>query len=177
MAALTLIARVSDGLILSEAMDNDASGELDVFRTQAKKIFKTLSPMSQKAMTIDTGNHYFAYLIAGDVCYLTLCERGYPKKLIFKFLEELQKEFEFQYAAEVPTAKRPYAFIKFDTVIQKTKKAYADSRTARNLQRVTEDLTDVQRIMNKNIADILGRGEKIDSKDPPVFVLSCCRCF
>lgn len=161
-----------------------------------------------------------------DVCYLTLCENSYPKKLAFNFLEELQREFDIQHGAEVSKAKRPYSFIKFgmqrfascvrstpslhsahanprhttmlpapvnhpfirrfscthlflpspaflvislsslappDTFIQKTRKVYTDTRSQRNLNKVTEELTDVHRIMTKNITDILGRGEKIQS--------------
>lgn len=165
MAALTIIARVSDGLVLSEAMDTDGRiSEIDLFRAQAKKIFKSLTFKSHQRLTIDTGDFYFGYIIVNDVCYLTLCEKSYPKKLTFKFLDELQKEFDIQYGAEVAAAKRPYAFIKFDTFIQKTKKIYSDSRASRNLSKVTEDLTDVQRILNKNIAEILVHGEKIDSE-------------
>lgn len=47
------------------------------------------------------------------VCYLTLCEKAYPKKLAFSYLEELQKEFWAEFGNEVGTAARPYAFIKF----------------------------------------------------------------
>jgi len=85
------------------------------------------------------------------------------KKLAFAFLDELQKEFDIQYGADVAGAKRPYAFIKFDTFIQKTKKVYADTRAQNNLSKVTEDLNDVHQIMRKNITEILGRGEKIQS--------------
>eukprot|EP01114_Cavostelium_apophysatum_P009952 TRINITY_DN2328_c0_g1_i2.p1 TRINITY_DN2328_c0_g1~~TRINITY_DN2328_c0_g1_i2.p1 ORF type:complete len:218 (+),score=54.95 TRINITY_DN2328_c0_g1_i2:72-725(+) len=165
MTILTLIARLSDGLMLSEAMDSadDKVADVDAFRTQAKKIIKSLSRKSPTKMTVETGNYYFCYIIEGDIVYLTLCERSYPKKLAVKFLEELQKEFDIQYGAEALTTKRPYAFIKFDTFIQKTKKVYADTRSQRNLSKVTEDLNDVNRIMTKNISEILGRGEKINS--------------
>jgi hypothetical protein len=79
---------------------------------------------------------------------------------------------------------RPYAFVKFGTLtssgswlrffigvffwgvldafIQKTKKQYKDSRTQRNLNKLNEDLQDVTRIMNKNIQEVLGRGEQLD---------------
>jgi len=163
MSYFTSISRVSDGLPLAEALDSDGLSELDAYRAQAKKIVKTLSRKSQSKLTIETGDYYFAYSIVNDVCYLTLCEKSYPKKLAFKFLEELQKEFDIQYADEITSAKRPYAFLKFDTFIQKTKKVYSDTRSQRNLNKVTEDLTEIREIMNKNITDILGRGETIDS--------------
>eukprot|EP01119_Soliformovum_irregulare_P008999 TRINITY_DN22110_c0_g1_i1.p1 TRINITY_DN22110_c0_g1~~TRINITY_DN22110_c0_g1_i1.p1 ORF type:complete len:212 (+),score=43.43 TRINITY_DN22110_c0_g1_i1:88-723(+) len=160
MSGLTMIARLPDKLILAEALDDGQN--VDEYRVQAKQILGTITHRSQPKLTIDSGNSYFASLIQNDICYLTLCERSYPKKLAFGFLEELQKEFDIQYGNEVAAARRPYAFIKFDTFIQKTKKLYADTRSQRNLSKVTEDLTDITGVMNKNIAEILGRGEKID---------------
>jgi len=44
------------------------------------------------------------------VCYLSLCERGYPKKLAFQYLEELQNEFQRLYLGQIETVARPYAF-------------------------------------------------------------------
>lgn len=52
-------------------------------------------------------------MIEYDVCYLTLCDKTYPKKLAFSYLEELQKEFQEQHGSEVQTAARPYSCIKF----------------------------------------------------------------
>jgi len=75
----------------------------------------------------------------------------------------LQKEFDINYGDEIAAAKRPYAFLKFDTFIQKTKKVYSDTRSQRNLTKVTEDLTEIREVMHKSISDILGRGETIDS--------------
>lgn len=130
------------------------------------------------------------YDIENDVCYLTLCDASYPKKLAHAFLEEIKKEFDIQYGAEVRAATRPYAFIKFgtshrdswidlvgvaklmalthssyptDTFIQKTKKLYLDTKSERNLDRVAKELSEVQQVMTRNIQEILSRGHKIDS--------------
>jgi vesicle transport protein SEC22 len=54
-----------------------------------------------------------SYSIEGNVVYLTLCDKTYPKRLAFSYLEEVQKEFQEQYAREIDTAARPYAFVKF----------------------------------------------------------------
>lgn len=55
----------------------------------------------------------FSYIIEGHVCYLTMCDRAYPKKLAFQYLEDLKNEFERVNGAHIETAARPYAFIKF----------------------------------------------------------------
>lgn len=42
-----------------------------------------------------------------------MCDRAYPKKLAFQYLEDLKNEFERGYGNQIETAARPYAFIKF----------------------------------------------------------------
>ena len=51
--------------------------------------------------------------------------------------------------------------------MQRTKRLYADSRTAEtaagsHLDRLNEDLQDVQKIMTKNMEDLLWRGDSLD---------------
>ncbi|KAJ3287460.1 SNAP receptor [Rhizoclosmatium sp. JEL0117] len=159
----TIIARVADGVPLAASMDDEESADLTEFKAQAKSIFKKLSPDSDLRCSIETGGSLvFHYLIEFGVCYLALCDRSYPKKLAFAYLEELQKEFHEKYGNEVASVARPYAFVKFDTFIQKTKKQYKDTRTQKNLNKLNDDLQDVTRIMTKNIGDVLGRGEQLD---------------
>ena len=52
-------------------------------------------------------------MIEHGVCYLTLCEAVYPKKMAFGFLEDLHTEFYDNYGRKVPTVTRPYSFIEF----------------------------------------------------------------
>eukprot|EP01105_Mastigella_eilhardi_P018289 TRINITY_DN4224_c0_g1_i2.p2 TRINITY_DN4224_c0_g1~~TRINITY_DN4224_c0_g1_i2.p2 ORF type:complete len:239 (+),score=72.44 TRINITY_DN4224_c0_g1_i2:63-719(+) len=166
MPLLTLISRVSDTLMLAESMDStvgEKPDELEVLRSQAKQVLKKLGAQSPTRLTIEAGPHYFVYLVQNNVCFLTLCEKSYPKKLAFSFLEELQKEFDTSYGAEVEKIQRPYGFIMFDSFIQKTKKLYLDTRSQRNISKVAEDLRDVQKIMTKNLQDILERGDKIQA--------------
>jgi hypothetical protein len=58
-----------------------------------------------------------SYIIEGRVCYLTLCDRSYPKKLAFQYLEDLKNEFERVNGSQIETAARPYAFIKFGMIL------------------------------------------------------------
>lgn len=64
-------------------------------------------------LSVDSGPFVFHYLIQGGVCYLTLTDKSYPKKLAYQYLEELQSEFTSLYGAQIESANRPYAFIKF----------------------------------------------------------------
>jgi vesicle transport protein SEC22 len=165
MVKLTMIARVTDGLPLAEGLDDGRDQkDLEFYKQQAKQLCKRLSQQKQGAsrMSVETGPYFFHYLIEGGVCYLTLCDRSYPKKLAYQYLEELQREFEKVNRSQIETVARPYAFIKFDTFIQKTRKLYLDTRTQRNLSKLNDDLFEVQQIMTRNIQEVLGVGDRLD---------------
>lgn len=57
---------------------------------------------------------------------------------------------------------RPYAFVEFDTFIQRTKKTYQDSRASANLDKLNDELKDVTKVMTKNIEDLLYRGDSLE---------------
>lgn len=180
---ITLIGRVSDGFPLAASMadEKDAyGGELETYERQAKKILRTVSkqhgaggaegyqgyPPStpEPYITVESGDHFcFHYVVDGGACFLTLTEKAYPRRLAYDYLDELRNEFLTVHGSQIQTATRPYEFIRFDTFIQKTKKLYSDSRTQRNLEKLNSELREVQSIMTKNINDVLGRGEKLES--------------
>jgi vesicle transport protein SEC22 len=161
---LTLIARLGDGLALCASMENgNETPVMRKYNQRGKDIFAKLSSSSPRQMHLDCPPYYFSYLISEGVVYLTLCQQRYPKRLAVAFLAELAKEFDVQYGAYVGAASRPYEFIRFDTFIQKTKKLYADTESQRNLDRVADDLVQVQRIMSKSLDEVLSRGERLDS--------------
>ncbi|URE29487.1 25.3 kDa vesicle transport [Musa troglodytarum] len=192
MVKLTMIARVTDGLPLAEGLDDGRDQkDADFYKQQAKLLFKNLSKGHYEAsrMSIETGPYFFqypmlsnfdinmkvwyfllyfsltqllSYIIEGRVCYLTMCDRSYPKKLAFQYLEDLKNEFERVNGGQIETAARPYAFIKFDTFIQKTKKLYLDTHTQRNIAKLNDELYEVHQIMTRNVQEVLGVGEKLD---------------
>ncbi|XP_076881143.1 25.3 kDa vesicle transport protein SEC22-1 [Bidens hawaiensis] len=165
MVKLTMIARVTDGLPLAEGLDDGRDmQDAEFYKQQVKALFKNLSRGQNEAsrMSVETGPYIFHYIIEGRVCYLTMCDRAYPKKLAFQYLEDLKNEFERVYGNQIETAARPYAFIKFDTFIQRTKKLYQDTRTQRNIAKLNDELYEVHQIMTRNVQEVLGVGEKLD---------------
>lgn len=54
-----------------------------------------------------------------------------------------------------------------DTFIQKTKKLYLDTRTQRNMAKLNEELSEVHQIMTKSIQEVLGQGERLNSRFYP----------
>merc|ERR1711997_303577 len=164
MILMTMVARVADGLPLTASIQEDEQLGKNIvdYQNQAKRLFKTLTATSPIKCSIESGQYLFHYIIEQDVCFLTLCDRNFNKKLAYSFLEDLSQEFYNQYGHKINTANRPYSFIEFDTYIQKAKKTYTDSRGRRNLSALNTELHDVQRIMVQNIDDVLQRGVVMD---------------
>ena len=105
-----------------------------------------------------------SYMISGDLCFLCICDRSYPRKLAFTYLSDLSQEFTTIYQPQQylsPTC-RPYAFVEFDTFIQRTKKTYQDSRATQNMDKLNDELKDVTKVMTKNIEDLLYRGDSLE---------------
>lgn len=61
------------------------------------------------------------------------------------------------------TISRPYQFLKFDRVIKKKDKEFANPNSRSNESRLHEDLVDIHNIMKKNITEVLKRGEGLDT--------------
>ena len=113
MVKLTMIARVLDGLPLAEGLDTDASLDLEYYKQQAKTLFKKLGQNNSYApsgggggappsrMSYESGEYFMHYVIESGVCYLTLCERNYPKKLAYSYLEGERKQNSFLFFARI----------------------------------------------------------------------------
>ncbi|XP_072176646.1 vesicle-trafficking protein SEC22b-like [Diadema setosum] len=167
MVLMTMIARVADGLPLAASMQEDeqAGRSLQDYQNQAKMLFRKLNDQSPSKCSIESGPMIFHYLIETGICYLTLCEKSFSKRLAFNYLEELHQEFYSQYGKRVATVSRPYSFIEFDTYLQKIKKSYTDTRARRNLSTINSELQDVQKIMVQNIDDVMQRGVALSELD------------
>ncbi len=160
---------------LSQQKQQDLSkGQFTIYQSNGA------STNSEK-LTIESGNQQFQFCKANflmipflnyfqrsivmekGVCYMVLCDKEYSTQLAFKFLDEIKNEFQQIHGGEVDSVERPYAFIKFDNFIQKTLRIYSDSRTKRNIQKLKEDLNEVQHIMKKNIQDLFVREDQLSS--------------
>jgi vesicle transport protein SEC22 len=76
----------------------------------------------------------------------------------------LSTEFSTTYSSAqlLSSSLRPYAFMEFDTFIQRTKATYSDSRASQNLDKLNSELQDVTKVMTKNIEDLLYRGDSLE---------------
>ena len=136
--------------------------------TNSLQCFTSEYYRSAARMSIDTNNNLiFHYLLRDTLCYLTLTEQSYPKRLAFLYLEEIADSFLESLANDhgdrwrdaVDTTARPYAFIKFEQIIQRKRKDFIDPTSRQNTTKLNEDLADIQSIMRTNINEVLNRGK------------------
>ena len=172
MPILTFVARASDGNLLTASMEvAGAPGvNFDSYKQQAKMILSKLNHRSPPKCSFESGDYTFHYIIEDGVCYMTLCERNYDKRLSFGFLEDIKREFVAEltrdigpnYRDKIDTVDHPYAFIKFDKVIQRKRREYQNPNSSKNMQRSNSELADITNIMRMNIEEVLSRGERLE---------------
>jgi len=160
----TIISRL-DGLILTASVDDEeTNNEFNEVKGKVKLVQRRLNRNSEPQASIESGSYTYHYLIEGDLCFLCICDRSYPRKLAFTYLSDLSSEFQQTYQAQqyLSPSCRPYAYVEFDTFIQRTKKTYQDSRATQNLDKLNDELKDVTKVMTKNIEDLLYRGDSLE---------------
>lgn len=167
---LTQVARISDGMPLVASQTPSAGIQVTaVHQQEAKDILRKITAGTPTKMSIVSGDMIFYYMTRDSLCFLTMTESRYPKRLAFLYLDEigdlvlseLVNEFDNQWRTEVDQTARPFRFIHYDPLIQRKQRDFQDERQQRS--KLNDDLSEIQSIMKKNINDILDRGEKLDN--------------
>ncbi|KAK2803842.1 hypothetical protein FQN50_006849 [Emmonsiellopsis sp. PD_5] len=165
MIKSTHIARVHDGLMLTASMDEQqAEAGLAEVQKQTRMVFGRLNRNSEQQASIESGQYTIHYLIQDGICFLCISDHSYPRKLAFTYLADLATEFTTTYKQDkyLESGLRPYAFVEFETFINRTKKTYQDTRASQNLGKLNDELRDVTKVMTKNIEDLLYRGDSLE---------------
>jgi vesicle transport protein SEC22 len=151
-------------MLCASVDDEQTESSLAEVKSQIKLILRRLNRNAEPQASIESGSYTLHYLIANEIVYICICDRSYPRKLAFTYLTDLSTEFSNSYGPQQlhnPTL-RPYAFMEFDTFINRTKATYADTRATQNLDKLNDELRDVTQVMTKNIEDLLYRGDSLD---------------
>lgn len=178
-----MIARVSDGLPLAEGLEHfrelNNGSDFEFYKQKAKLLFNKLSlgEPGPSRMSLRIEPYCFHYILEDGVCYITLCDQSYPRKLAFHYLEDLQREFGKLDRSKIETASKPYAFIKFDVVIQRIRKLYLDTRTQRNLSKLNSDQYKVQQIITREFSEVIGNDENKKAEDPSTNLMMSSRAL
>ncbi|XP_004234389.1 25.3 kDa vesicle transport protein SEC22-1 [Solanum lycopersicum] len=165
MVKVTIIGRVSDGMPLAQGprLHEENNDVLTTYKKQAEFILKEISlqALPDNKMTILVDHHCFNYMVENGICYLTLCESSYPRKLAFHYLQDLQQEFERLDSSLVDRITKPYTFIKLDTIIGNIRKQYVDTRTQANLSKLNAHRQKELDIATEELSQITERRRRI----------------
>ncbi|XP_069815404.1 vesicle-trafficking protein SEC22c isoform X2 [Dendropsophus ebraccatus] len=124
MILYACIVRLQDGLPLSASTDFHPNKQVLGCKRWLRRLCVNLSqrPPRGTVMACDLSIHFCS---GGDVSSLTICSSSYQAAVAFSFLEELVWEFSSSYnSTAISLASRPYAFLEFDSVIQRVKHKY-----------------------------------------------------
>ncbi|XP_023541413.1 25.3 kDa vesicle transport protein [Cucurbita pepo subsp. pepo] len=143
MVKLTMVGRVRDGVPLAQGIRyvNEETDDVLGYKQQAEFILKQISrgALSSPKMAIQMHHHSFIYLMENGVCYMTLCDSLYPRKLAIHYLQDLQREFSKFDDALLNSLVKPYSYPKFDNIISNIRKRYIDTRTQANLYKLNDN--------------------------------------
>ncbi|XP_069769014.1 vesicle-trafficking protein SEC22c isoform X2 [Narcine bancroftii] len=124
MILFAYVVRVKDGMPLSASTDFEYSAELQECKKHMKIVSKMLEQFPGRG-TVKNNQLHIHFTSSQGLAYMTICCSYYPTTMAFCFLEELCMEFVSSIEiAKVPLISRPYAFLEFDSVIQKIKWHY-----------------------------------------------------
>lgn len=149
--------------LAASVVEDEHAAALKAQRAQLSAIVNKISAQSEPRASIESGDYTIHYLLVDNIVYMCIADKSYPRKLVFSYLEEVQKEFSKSYNDEARRpGLRPYAFVQFDGFMQKTTRLYQDARASQNLDKLNAELQDVTKVMTKNIEDLLYRGDSLD---------------
>ncbi|KAL0304254.1 UNVERIFIED_CONTAM: vesicle transport protein [Sesamum radiatum] len=99
MLKLTIVGRVSDGLPLSQGpryVNEEDDDSVSAYKQQGEFLLKEISrgALPNSKMTIFLDHHCFNYMVENGICFMAFCDSMYPRKLVFHYLQDLQKEFK-----------------------------------------------------------------------------------
>ncbi|XP_067824362.1 vesicle-trafficking protein SEC22c [Heptranchias perlo] len=124
MILFAYVVRVKDGLPLSASTDFEYSRELQECKKHLKIVSKMLGQFPGRG-TVKSNQLHIHFTTSQGIAYMTICCSYYPTTMAFCFLEELGMEFVSSFEiAQIHVVSRPYAFLEFDSVIQKIKWHY-----------------------------------------------------
>ncbi|KAL5744587.1 hypothetical protein ACOSP7_027462 [Xanthoceras sorbifolium] len=168
MVKLTIVGRVRDGLPLAEGpryLNQENDNFSSFYKQQAEFILKEISrgALAPTKMIIRVDHHSFHYLMENGICFITLCDSSYPRKLAFHYLKDLQKEFQkFDNSSLIDKITRPYSFVKFESIIGNTRKLYIDTRTQANLSKLNAKRRQDLDIVIEDMSQIVERRRILD---------------
>ncbi|XAR71723.1 hypothetical protein NMG60_11018124 [Bertholletia excelsa] len=167
MVKMTIVGRATDGLPLAKGPRyvNEEDENFSHYMQQAEFVLQEISrsgSIAPSKMTIRIDSNYFNFMVENGVCFITLCDSSYPRKLAFHYLEDLQKEFEKFDPILISKITKPYSFVRFDRIIGNTRRQYTDTRTQSNLSKLNANRRQELEIITQDMCTIVERRRKLE---------------
>lgn len=168
----TTVYQLSTATPLAASSDDAKEMDLIELKKKIKPVILTITNPTQPDIgNIESSPYSIHYKCdrENDILVIVITASNFPDQLALSYLSELHDEFCHIHLNEIISFKnrgemiRPYQFMSFETFISKSKKIYADSRAKDGLHEINNQLNDVKNIMNKNINDLLNRGENLNN--------------
>ncbi|BAA97470.1 unnamed protein product [Arabidopsis thaliana] len=163
MVKLTIVGRVEDGLPLAQDqtyVNQEDNTSFLLYKQQAEFLLKQVSKDSllHPKMTILLDHHSFHFLVEKKICYIALSDSSYPRKLLFNYLQNLNKELDkLDEKALIQKISKPYSFIRFGKIIGRIRKQYIDTRTQANLSKLNALRKQELDVVTEHLNDIIQR--------------------
>ncbi|KAL0710345.1 hypothetical protein Bca4012_017323 [Brassica carinata] len=163
MVKLTIVGRVEDGLPLAQDqtfVNQQDNASFLFYKQQAELLLKQISqdPLLHPKMTILLDHHSFHFLVEKKICYIALSDSSYPRKLLFHYLQDLQKELDhFDEITLIQTTSNPYSFVRFSKIIARIRKQYMDTRTQANLSKLNASRKQELNVVTEHLNDLILR--------------------
>ncbi|XP_013627725.1 PREDICTED: 25.3 kDa vesicle transport protein [Brassica oleracea var. oleracea] len=163
MVKLTIVGRVEDGLPLAQDqtyVNQQDNASFLFYQQQAELLLKQISkdPLLHPKMTILLDHHSFHFLVEKKICYIALSDSSYPRKLLFHYLQDLQKELDnFGETTLIQTTSKPYSFVRFSKIIGRIRKQYMDTRTQANLSKLNASRKQELDVVTEHLNDFMQR--------------------
>lgn len=92
------------------------------------------------------------------ICYIALSDSSYPRKLLFHYLQDLQKELDnFEEKSTIQTISKPYSFVRFGKIIGRIRKQYMDTRTQANLSKLNASRKQELYVVTEHLNNLIQR--------------------
>lgn len=136
---VTSISRLSDGLpLVAGSEPSNPNEETRTCKQQMKKVLAAIGKANRDPeVCVALGPMYVLYLIENNVVFAGLFVKSYSQQFAASYLGELRKEFFQKYDKKaVANASVAFALMDFEKFIEKSKRAFEQTKTNRNLAQV-----------------------------------------
>ena len=116
---------------------------------------------------------FYSFITQDGIIYLTCADKHYNNKLVFVYLQEIAHAFKdelrntygsannIDYLSKVENIETEYSFLKFEKIILKKKKEFKDVNAKENLDKLNQELIDVNKIMTESFEMLLNRDNNL----------------